>query len=57
MNTYCNVVLLGSNNNVIFLQLWDIREGSCKQTFPGHESDINAVTVCTFFSKLIYYLR
>ena len=26
-------------------KLWDIREGSCKQTFPGHESDINAVTV------------
>lgn len=29
----------------IFIQLWDIREGMCKQTFPGHESDINAVTV------------
>lgn len=26
-------------------KLWDIREGCCKQTFPGHESDINAVTV------------
>lgn len=26
-------------------KLWDIREGQCKQTFPGHESDINAVTV------------
>lgn len=26
-------------------KLWDIRDGSCKQTFPGHESDINAVTV------------
>ncbi|PBC29260.1 Guanine nucleotide-binding protein G(I)/G(S)/G(T) subunit beta-1 [Apis cerana cerana] len=25
-------------------KLWDIREGTCKQTFPGHESDINAVT-------------
>ncbi|KAG5876172.1 hypothetical protein JTB14_015727 [Gonioctena quinquepunctata] len=25
-------------------KLWDIREGLCKQTFPGHESDINAVT-------------
>jgi hypothetical protein len=30
---------------IFLLQLWDIREGSCKQTFPGHESDINAVTV------------
>jgi guanine nucleotide-binding protein G(I)/G(S)/G(T) subunit beta-1 len=29
-------------------KVWDIREGSCKQTFPGHESDINAVTVCPF---------
>ena len=27
------------------LQLWDVREGLCKQTFTGHESDINAVTV------------
>ncbi|KER29816.1 WD domain, G-beta repeat protein [Opisthorchis viverrini] len=25
-------------------QLWDIRDGQCKQTFPGHESDINAIT-------------
>ncbi|GBP06932.1 Guanine nucleotide-binding protein subunit beta-1 [Eumeta japonica] len=25
-------------------KLWDIRENVCKQTFPGHESDINAVT-------------
>jgi len=29
-------------------KLWDIREGMCKQTFPGHESDINAVSVCFF---------
>ena len=28
-------------------KLWDIRECQCKQTFPGHESDINAVTVTT----------
>lgn len=33
-------------------KLWDIREGSCKQTFPGHESDINAVTVCVFSLSL-----
>ena len=26
-------------------KLWDIRDGQCKQTFTGHESDINAVTV------------
>ena len=26
-------------------KLWDIRDGMCRQTFPGHESDINAVTV------------
>jgi hypothetical protein len=28
-----------------FFQLWDVRDGQCKQTFTGHESDINAVTV------------
>ena len=27
------------------LQMWDIRDGMCKQTFTGHESDINAITV------------
>lgn len=32
-------------NDSIFLQLWDIRDGMCKQTFSGHESDINAITV------------
>lgn len=26
-------------------KLWDIREGTCKQSFTGHESDINAITV------------
>lgn len=25
------------------LQVWDIREGKCVQTFQGHESDINSV--------------
>lgn len=29
----------------VLLQLWDIRDGMCKQTFSGHESDINAITV------------
>lgn len=28
-------------------KLWDIREGTCKQSFSGHESDINAITVST----------
>lgn len=34
-------------------KLWDIREGRCKQTFYGHESDINAigVTPSFFFSQ------
>jgi hypothetical protein len=32
-------------NDVPSLQLWDVRDGQCKQTFTGHESDINAVTV------------
>lgn len=26
-------------------KLWDIREGTCRQTFGGHESDINAIGV------------
>jgi len=26
-------------------KLWDIREGQCRQTFGGHESDINAIGV------------
>ncbi|KAK9407874.1 guanine nucleotide-binding protein GI/GS/GT subunit beta-3 [Crotalus adamanteus] len=25
-------------------KLWDIREGVCRQTFTGHESDINAIS-------------
>ncbi len=39
--------LLFHNIYYFIYQLWDIREGMCKQTFPGHESDINAVTVCS----------
>ena len=31
------------------LQMWDIRDGMCKQTFTGHESDINAITVRVCF--------
>ena len=38
--------------NLIF-QLWDIRDGMCKQTFPGHESDINAVTVKNLIKFLL----
>ena len=26
------------------VQLWDIRDGACKQTFTGHESDINTIS-------------
>jgi len=29
--------------------MWDIRDGMCKQTFTGHESDINAITVSYCF--------
>jgi len=31
----------------VCFQLWDIRDGMCRQTFSGHESDINAITVRT----------
>ena len=34
---------------VFYVQLWDVRDGNCKQTFTGHESDINAVTVRIIF--------
>ena len=27
------------------MQLWDVRDGMCRQTFSGHESDINAIGV------------
>ena len=37
-------------------KLWDIREGTCKQTFPGHESDINAVTVNFIFLSIVNLL-
>lgn len=26
-------------------KLWDLREGKCKQTFTGHEADVNNVEV------------
>ena len=39
-------------NLKLFLKLWDIRDGTCKQTFPGHESDINAVTVSAFIPNI-----
>lgn len=35
------------------LQIWDIRDGMCKQTFTGHESDINAVAVSQNLSEYI----
>ena len=35
----------------VVLQLWDIRDGMCKQTFSGHESDINAIVVSIFISN------
>lgn len=27
------------------VKLWDIRDSMCRQTFTGHESDINAICV------------
>lgn len=32
-------------------KLWDVREGMCRQTFTGHESDINAICVSVSASK------
>lgn len=28
-------------------KVWDLREGTCKQTLSGHTSDINAISVRT----------
>jgi len=33
---------------LIGVQLWDIRDGACKQTFTGHESDINTISASLF---------
>lgn len=33
-------------------KLWDTRDGLCVQTFYGHESDINAVSVRLFSERI-----
>jgi len=40
-------------------KLWDIRDGMCRQTFTGHESDINAICVGydLSFTKLSLFLN
>lgn len=35
-------------------RLWDIREQSPKQTFFGHESDVNSVCVSTYYKVQSY---
>jgi len=40
-NNYCLCV-----SSLLCAQLWDIRDGACKQTFTGHESDINTISAC-----------
>lgn len=34
-------------------KLWDLRDGSCKQTFTGHEADVNNVEVIVLFTFII----
>ena len=41
---------LGPQNNLFvsgacdaLAKVWDLRDGKCRQTFQGHQSDINAV--------------
>jgi len=42
----------------IVVQLWDIRDGACKQTFTGHESDINTISASyTTFYLLQWLVR
>lgn len=33
------------------IKLWDVRDSMCRQTFIGHESDINAVAVSSGWSQ------
>lgn len=33
------------------IKLWDVRDSMCRQTFIGHESDINAVAVSSGSSR------
>jgi len=35
------------------IQLWDIRDGTCRQTFTGHESDINTISVSQSITDLL----
>lgn len=35
-------------------KLWDVREGMCRQTFTGHESDINAICVSHLSSASLF---
>ena len=49
-----HLYLFIKKNLHIFLQLWDVRDGICKQTFTGHESDINAVTVSYQLKRLSF---
>ena len=56
-NLFMNDMLYFDYNPFVFvLQLWDIRDGMCKQTFSGHESDINAITVSIVLFLLLLNL-
>jgi hypothetical protein len=44
-------------NYISSFQLWDVRDGQCKQTFTGHESDINAVTVRNPLYFFLFFLK
>ncbi|XP_026949058.1 guanine nucleotide-binding protein G(I)/G(S)/G(T) subunit beta-3 isoform X2 [Lagenorhynchus albirostris] len=35
--------IVTSSGDTTCAKLWDVREGTCRQTFTGHESDINAI--------------
>lgn len=38
-----NVFISGACDSLA--KLWDVRDGKCKQTFQGHTSDVNAISV------------
>lgn len=39
------------------IKLWDVRDSMCRQTFIGHESDINAVAVSSGTGWLAFSAR
>ena len=53
---FTHTSILSNIIHLAYVQLWDIREGMCTQTFGGHESDINAIGVHYWHCRLLLYI-